>query len=654
MVKYGAYSCAATNLTEWLVPIDLEGQWLGAVITGQFVDLDALDATHAKLEERGWKKSKNELRNHVFDPAMQKAFFQQVHRFKKFVKKEREDSLRLTQQNIYKEMRPYLQGIKFKEPVYRRSEDTNSLKEFPQLTGRFRHNRTRLFEACIVFKHRFGLVGMHIFKPTSKIDGMTEINILKGANLDEYSMGSLKDEETKDRERPFTTTEYTLDLSSLKKQLAAHVENNDADKTLIEALIKEPVDMLGVLFNDTPVEATPEFDHAIMMVYATAGLESHPVAHVLFFENQQAKEEYLEHYKKHNVLGHASAVYLANWYALYADYHRCVSEVMNQFVTHELRNVQSGMQLDLIKLDESYKAIKLANRKRLKELRELFTELDKLILGMENYIPSAGKHHKLVSLITEMTDSGLLTREPDLSQFWPNTLLNTLCYTYDPLFRDSSRRVIGPKTVRGEHGLVDIVADSKLFEMVAHNLIHNAYKYSFDNTNTFVQGDFRPNDGVYRLTVISYGSSIPEKERDRIFEMGYRIARDASTVGVGMGLYLVKNIAEKLKGRAWVESTLICDYHPAYLHGLYHMVTRNEIEPSNYLSQADIDKYENAYLKYANDNAPNPGMPVYTGGSYKEERRIARLIEEPTACNKFIVEIPLEARNERKNESTIT
>jgi signal transduction histidine kinase len=99
-----------------------------------------------------------------------------------------------------------------------------------------------------------------------------------------------------------------------------------------------------------------------------------------------------------------------------------------------------------------------------------------------------------------------------------------------------------------------VTADRDHLEQVLNNLVTNAIKYS--PTGGSITIDVRPeNDGV-RLSVTDQGIGIPEKELDAIFGLFYRspdrAARDAA--GMGLGLYISREIVVRHGGRIWAES----------------------------------------------------------------------------------------------------
>ncbi|MGH7621275.1 MAG: sensor histidine kinase, partial [Gemmatimonadaceae bacterium] len=85
------------------------------------------------------------------------------------------------------------------------------------------------------------------------------------------------------------------------------------------------------------------------------------------------------------------------------------------------------------------------------------------------------------------------------------------------------------------------------------NLLDNAAKYSPANSVITV-GSAR-HGGCVRIWVDDQGAGVPVADRDRIWEPYVRLPRDvrSSSTGSGIGLSVVRHLAERYDGRAWVE-----------------------------------------------------------------------------------------------------
>jgi signal transduction histidine kinase len=104
--------------------------------------------------------------------------------------------------------------------------------------------------------------------------------------------------------------------------------------------------------------------------------------------------------------------------------------------------------------------------------------------------------------------------------------------------------------------LPGVSMDAEAIKQALGNLVENAIKYSPERRHLTVIAQ-REGDGV-RIDVADEGLGIPSQETERIFEKFYRVGRSETQGqrGSGMGLALVKHIAEAHGGRVTVVSHL--------------------------------------------------------------------------------------------------
>lgn len=104
--------------------------------------------------------------------------------------------------------------------------------------------------------------------------------------------------------------------------------------------------------------------------------------------------------------------------------------------------------------------------------------------------------------------------------------------------------------------LPGVVADPDLLARAIENLVSNAIKYSPPRTTVSVSVEV--SDREMAIAVADEGFGIPAEDTQRVFEKFYRVARaqDADIPGTGLGLSLVKEIAELHGGSISVRSEL--------------------------------------------------------------------------------------------------
>jgi signal transduction histidine kinase len=103
-------------------------------------------------------------------------------------------------------------------------------------------------------------------------------------------------------------------------------------------------------------------------------------------------------------------------------------------------------------------------------------------------------------------------------------------------------------------GLPAVLADPDLLSRAAENLVSNAIKYSPDGTAVTVA--IRAEEEYLAIEVTDQGYGIPEADLARVFEKFYRVPRvqDAGVPGTGLGLPMVREIAELHHGSVSVKS----------------------------------------------------------------------------------------------------
>lgn len=106
-----------------------------------------------------------------------------------------------------------------------------------------------------------------------------------------------------------------------------------------------------------------------------------------------------------------------------------------------------------------------------------------------------------------------------------------------------------PKTI------IPVKVDANLAGIIFQNLISNAIKYTPEGGS--VEMSFTRSGDEIIFAVKDSGIGIPEKSKPHIFEKLYRAdnAEELSVEGNGLGLYMVKQIADKSGCRIWFEST---------------------------------------------------------------------------------------------------
>ncbi len=118
---------------------------------------------------------------------------------------------------------------------------------------------------------------------------------------------------------------------------------------------------------------------------------------------------------------------------------------------------------------------------------------------------------------------------------------------------ESVRQVYSHYTIvkKGSTGITLFADRDKLIQVLT-NYLTNAIKYSDGNVRIGVET--RLEDNWVIVSVRDYGKGIPAKDLPYIFNRFFRAEKTKNLEGLGLGLFLSRQIIEAHNGRTWVES----------------------------------------------------------------------------------------------------
>jgi len=116
--------------------------------------------------------------------------------------------------------------------------------------------------------------------------------------------------------------------------------------------------------------------------------------------------------------------------------------------------------------------------------------------------------------------------------------------------------VIDTERIRNEvaEDLPEVFADYNRLERILTNLLSNALKYSDPGTPVLVRA--KRLDSEVEIDVIDQGHGIAPKDLPRLFQRFYRAQEAHAAEGIGLGLYITRQLVEAHGGHIWVESEL--------------------------------------------------------------------------------------------------
>jgi PAS domain S-box-containing protein len=178
--------------------------------------------------------------------------------------------------------------------------------------------------------------------------------------------------------------------------------------------------------------------------------------------------------------------------------------------------------------------------------------------GDQNNSEKQNRHiHKIKSSITNLTD--ILNDFLSVSKMEEGKIENTrekfiVTAFVDGVISEVESLCKNGQTINFQHTGDDLLyLDSKLLKHVLFNLLSNAAKFS--NSNSIIQVKTILTDSEFNLSVEDQGIGISESDQKHLFQRFFR-ARNASNIqGTGLGLNIIENYIEVMKGNIRFTST---------------------------------------------------------------------------------------------------
>lgn len=215
-------------------------------------------------------------------------------------------------------------------------------------------------------------------------------------------------------------------------------------------------------------------------------------------------------------------------------------------VSHELRtpltSIRGFSQTMLASWD------KLDDESKKKFLNIIVEQSNRLINLVENMLSVTKLHNAKENLI--------------LKEFSIKQPIETVASIVKNQYKDKTFEIIIDKSTPS------ILADTDKFQQIMTNLIENAAKYGLENSTITIKAGLSNSKAIeancysdsesVSIKVINFGSEIPSEDYEKIFTKFARIDNPLTrkVQGSGLGLYITKNLVEKMGGKISVNSTL--------------------------------------------------------------------------------------------------
>lgn len=212
---------------------------------------------------------------------------------------------------------------------------------------------------------------------------------------------------------------------------------------------------------------------------------------------------------------------------IYGSYAR--EKALSSSIAHELNTpvavMKSSLEIYLMK-----------NKVEDRELKELLDNFDENIDRISKIIES---------LLFLNRRENAISRKFDIKD-----LVDEIVFDLEDLAEEKNVNLISKMRSK------EIYTSDILLERVLYNLGKNAIAYNKDGG--LVEFDFAEDEENYFIYVRDTGLGIDEEEKEKVFDLFYRVdeSRNKKTGGYGIGLNLVKNIVEKLGGQVLIRDNL--------------------------------------------------------------------------------------------------
>lgn len=153
-----------------------------------------------------------------------------------------------------------------------------------------------------------------------------------------------------------------------------------------------------------------------------------------------------------------------------------------------------------------------------------------------------------IFFLTDLLEDAVLVDQTE-ANLQPNYQRRQFNHMWELLAQQLSYELGHPQNIGfiyEEHEYRPIKTDFELLKQILFHLLNNALKYS--RPERFVAVEITLHEEDMTVIISDQGMGIPADEVAHVFEAFYRANNTTSTRGIGLGLYIVKQLVEALEG----------------------------------------------------------------------------------------------------------
>ena len=217
------------------------------------------------------------------------------------------------------------------------------------------------------------------------------------------------------------------------------------------------------------------------------------------------------------------------------------NKVKDEFIStlsHEIRTPLTSIKGFSKTILDNWEALNDESKKRF--LNIIIEQSDRLINLVENVLDVAKADNEVEIILKEVNLLSLIKNVTDILK------MN---------YKTKNFIIKTPST-----GSVNSITNKDKLEQVFTNIIENACKYSGNQNNIEIKIESKADFNI--VSIKNFGSHIKEDEIEKVFEKFYRIDNylTSSAQGSGLGLYIAKNLIEKMQGKIEINSSVEDNY----------------------------------------------------------------------------------------------
>ncbi len=145
---------------------------------------------------------------------------------------------------------------------------------------------------------------------------------------------------------------------------------------------------------------------------------------------------------------------------------------------------------------------------------------------------------------SENASKDYLIRSVDLSTIIRNVGLKSI----DDLLENKMNFIVDKVKIK-------VLTDSKWLEFILEQIINNSIKYKKDNVDSYIKIEVNDEKNKTILTILDNGIGIKESDLKQVMNKSFTGENGrGKSKSTGMGLYIVKNMCEKLSHKIEIES----------------------------------------------------------------------------------------------------